>query len=381
MRRVCVLIDEKAEVVEVLGKRLKKENVMRSMFRMDLVKDTVKMRRINEHVLRYQNQPNIDKTIDEIESTKNYILSSNSGIFRPIHLPLKSDKEIGIQNIDCFDGIKQIDDESIDLILTDPPYFIEGMGDDWNKEKLSGKRYNTTTVASLPGGMKFDPEQGQKIQEFSTKIGKEYFRVLKPGGFLISFSQARLYHRMTVGFEDCGFEIRDMLGWTYEGQAKAFSQDHFIDKMHCSEEHKKAIKKNLNNRKTPQLKPMIEPMCLAQKPKEGTYVENWLKYGVGLIDVSQTWGDKFPGNLMACPKPSKEEKGNKNEHLTVKPIKLMEHLIKIFSKEGDLVLDPFLGSGTTAIAAIANNRRIVGFEINKDYFQTIQERFSNYENR
>lgn len=284
-----------------------------------------------------------------------------------------------IYNIDCFQGLANCDDNSIDLIATDPPYFIEGMGDDWDKTKLAGKRYKDTTVASLPGGMKFDAEQGKKIQEFSQKLGREYFRVLKPGGFLISFSQARLYHRMTVGFEDCGFEIRDMLGWTYEGQAKAFSQDHFINKMKISNKEKDIIKKSLGGRKTPQLKPNIEPMCLAQKPKEGTFIDNWMKYGVGLIDVSVLWNDKFPGNLIACPKPSKKEKGLKNEHLTVKPVKLMEHLIKVFSKEGDVVLDPFLGSGTTAIAALANNRSIIGFEINPSYFKTIKERISQHE--
>jgi site-specific DNA-methyltransferase (adenine-specific) len=288
-------------------------------------------------------------------------------------------QKINIKNMDAFLGLKSIEDGTIDLIATDPPYFIEGMGDDWDKEKLAGNRTKNTTIASLPGGMKFDPEQGKKVQEFSNKVGKEYFRILKPGGFMISFSQARLYHRMTVGFEDCGFEIRDMLGWTYEGQAKAFTQDHFIDKMKITDVEKEALKKNLGGRKTPQLKPMIEPMCLGQKPKEGTYIENWVKYGVGLIDVSMTWNDKFPGNLMACPKPNKEEKGNKNEHLTVKPVKLMEHIIKIFSKEGDLVLDPFLGSGTTAVAALANNRRIVGFEISSEYFETIKERVSPYE--
>ena len=132
---------------------------------------------------------------------------------------------MNLKNEDCFVGLKTIKDSSIDLIATDPPYFIEGMGDDWDKEKLAGNRTKNTTIASLPGGMKFDPEQGKKVQDFSYKVGQEYFRILKPGGFLISFSQARLYHRMTVGFEDCGFEIRDMLGWTYEGQAKAFTRE------------------------------------------------------------------------------------------------------------------------------------------------------------
>ena len=68
-----------------------------------------------------------------------------------------------------------------------------------------------------------------------TKVSTEVYRILKPGGFYISFSQGRLYHRMAVAIEDCGFEIRDMLVWKREGQAKAFSQNHFVRKMKITE--------------------------------------------------------------------------------------------------------------------------------------------------
>jgi len=329
-----------------------------------------------KNIIRNKIIRNIDRVEQILPSEVNEAFS-NTAIENTIKVKIEtSDICNVVENIDCFEGLKNIKSSSVSLILTDPPYFIEGMGDDWDKEKLAGKRFEKSTVASLPGGMKFDPAQGKKNEEFSRKLGVEYLRVLKPGGFLISFSQARLYHRMTLAFEDCGFEIRDMLGWTYEGQAKAFSQDHFIDKMKISDEEKIALKKSLGGRKTPQLKPMIEPMCLAQKPKEGTFIENWKNHGVGLIDVNNPWEDKFPGNIMFCKKPTKEEKGIDNKHLTVKPIKLIKHLINIFCPEGHIVLDPFLGSGTTAVAALATNRKIIGFEINKEYFKTIEKRIS-----
>lgn len=285
---------------------------------------------------------------------------------------------IEIYNDDCFKSPCFDHENSVDLIVMDGPYFIEGMGDDWDKTSLSGNRSKKSTVGSLPGGMKFDPSQGKKIQEFYNKLGKQLFKILKPGGFAISFAQARLYHRMTIGLEDCGFETRDMLGWKYEGQAKAFSQDHFIKKMKITQEEKDKLIKSLNGRKTPQLKPMIEPMCLLQKPKEGTFVENWVKFGVGLIDTSQQWQDKFPGNIIECKKPSKQEKGLENDHLTVKPLKLIEHIIKIFSKEGDVVCDPTLGSGTTALAALNAGRKIIGCEIDSNYFKIIKERIKDY---
>jgi site-specific DNA-methyltransferase (adenine-specific) len=287
-------------------------------------------------------------------------------------------ENINIKNQDCFIGLSNIPIKSIDIIITDPPYFIEGMDDNWDKEILSGKRFNKTTISSLPGGMKFDKNQSYKFMEFSKKLGDFYFKILKPGGFLLSFSQSRLYHSMTWGFEESGFEIRDMLAWAYEGQAKAFSQDHFIKKMNISEKEKEKLIQELGGRKTPQLKPMMENICLCQKPKEGTYVENWLKYGVGLIDTTNIWEEKFPGNIIKCAKPTKKEKLLINDHLTVKPLELMKHLIKVFTKPEDLILDPFLGSGTTALAALQTDRKIIGFEKNINYFNIIKERIKEY---
>ena len=73
-------------------------------------------------------------------------------------------------------------------------------------------------------------------------------------------------------------------------------------------------------------------------------------------------------------KESKSEKGKNNTHLTVKPVKLLEHLIKIFSKEESMVVDPFVGSGTTLIACKNSNRKCIGMEINKDYYKIALDR-------
>ena len=73
-------------------------------------------------------------------------------------------------------------------------------------------------------------------------------------------------------------------------------------------------------------------------------------------------------------KPTKKEKGEKNTHITVKPIELMEHLVKLFSKSGATVLDPFLGSGTTAIACKNTNRKCIGIELNKEYYDISVDR-------
>jgi site-specific DNA-methyltransferase (adenine-specific) len=276
---------------------------------------------------------------------------------------------------DCREILPKLESNSIDLILTDPPYFIDGMGDDWDRSKLETKTSKAGVIGGRPIGMKFDVSQGYAFQEFLAPVFKESFRILKPGGFLISFSQARLFHRLAVAAEDEGFEIRDMLAWHHNGQAKAFTQDHFVRKnKNLSEKEKAQLLKQLGGRKTPQLKPQLEPMVLAQKPKEGTFVDNWMKYEVGLIDTSQSLDGTFPGNLMAVAKPGKAEKGTDNIHLTVKPTALLSHLIKIFTVEGAVVLDPFLGSGSTAVAAVASSRNFIGIERDEDYFEISTKR-------
>ena len=280
---------------------------------------------------------------------------------------------------DCLSGLKKIKDNSVDLIVTDPPYFIDGMGNDWDDATLKKKAKKASVVGGLPVGMKFDKTQGIKLQGFLEPIAKEYYRILKPGGFCVVFSQARLYHRTAIAIENAGFEMRDMMGWKYEGQAKAFSLKHFIMKdKTLSEEEKEKLICELDGWKTPQLKPQIEPMTLAQKPKDGTFLENWEKYGVGLLNTKESLDGKFPGNIMEIPKSArKDDYDEKIEHFTVKPVCLIEHIIKLFTQEGDVVLDSFMGSGSHGVAAIKNNRDFIGFEIEEKYFNIAKDRLEN----
>ncbi len=165
-------------------------------------------------------------------------------------------EDFKLYNGDCRNIIKSIPSNSIDLIVTDPPYFIDGMDNNWNDIKLNNKVKKAGVIGGLPVGMKFDKEQGKKLQEFLAPLAEEYYRVLKPGAFCIVFSQARLYHRIATALENANFELRDMLGWVYEGQAKAFSQEHFIKrKKSLTEEEKQKLIKEMEGWKTPQLKP------------------------------------------------------------------------------------------------------------------------------
>ncbi len=274
----------------------------------------------------------------------------------------------------CFELLPRLRDNSVHLVLTDPPYFLDALDDRWNDTKIHTT--NSKTIHNLPAGMKFCPKQSMRFGSFMSKLAKELFKKLVPGGFFISFSQARLYQRMAVASEDAGFWIRDMLIWHYtkRSQAKAFSVNHFIDKSDISDKKKDSLKHKIDGRKTPQLKPAFEPLMLAQKPKEGTFVDNYDAWETGLIDCSVKIDGHFPSNLITIEKPVGAER---NDHPTQKPVALLEHLIEIFSKEGQTVLDPFLGSGSTAVASWRKKRNIIGYEIEKTYMQIARERLKN----
>ena len=277
---------------------------------------------------------------------------------------------VNIKNIDCRIGIREIDDNEVSLVLTDPPYFIHGMGDDWNTKKLKS-RVKDGVIGSLPVGMKFSIAQGRELQKFLTPIAEDWMRVLRPGGFCLVFSQNRLVHRTAIALEDTGFEIRDVLFWRYEGQAKAFTQEHFVRKRKIPEEEKERLIYKLGGRKTPQLKPQGEMIVLAQAPREGTFVDNWDKWETGLIDVQKPLvnPDQFPGTVIPVKKP-RERYG----HMTAKPVELLQHLIRIFSAPNALVLDPFAGSGSTGVAAKREGRPFIGYEIEEEMAICAQQR-------
>src|SRR5690606_22414642 len=105
--------------------------------------------------------------------------------------------------MDCLDGMKLLDDNSVDSIVTDPPYELGFMG----------KKWDSTGIA------------------YNVELWKECLRVLKPGGHLLAFGGTRTYHRMTCAIEDAGFEIRDCIQWLYgSGFPKSMDISKEIDK-------------------------------------------------------------------------------------------------------------------------------------------------------
>lgn len=280
---------------------------------------------------------------------------------------------------DCRQILTSFADECIHMVLTDPPYFLDGLDNRWEKGHMIPRRRGT--VGGLPVGMKFDPKQGRRLQEFLTPICENLLRVLVPGGFMLMFSSPRLYHRLALSAEEAGFEIRDQYVWrfTKSAQFKAFSMDHFVaKKAELSAREQESMLQDLAGRKTPQLRPQFESILCAQKPRQGTFVENWSKYRTGLIDPQQSLDGNSPGTVMHV---EKSEKQSYNKHLTPKPVPLCEHLIRLFTMKGQIVLDPFVGSGTTCIAAYAAERTSLGIDINDEYVQIAKRRLAELDRK
>jgi len=301
-------------------------------------------------------------------------------------------ENISIFNGDCEVELSKLDDNSIDLLLTDPPYFIDKLTNKWNSKKVSND--SNSHIKHLPKGMKFDKSQVKNLYDYYLKISTIIFKKLKPGGYFLSFSAPRLYHSIAMACEIAGFEIRDMINWTYtQSMPKGMSISHIIKKMNISEEEKNKLIEEYRDFKTPQIKSCFEPICVAFKPiGKLTFIKNELEFKTGLLDFSQKVGindDKVPANIITTEefndlydknfmisKPSKKEKGLINTHITVKPLALIEHLIKLFSKKNSLVVDPFLGSGTTAVACKNTDRRCIGIELNEDYYKICLDRLA-----
>ncbi|MDH1260366.1 site-specific DNA-methyltransferase [Pseudomonas atacamensis] len=139
---------------------------------------------------------------------------------------------------DCLDLLRQMPDNSVDSVVTDPPYGLSFMGKKWDYD--------------VP----------------ATEVWIECLRVLKPGGHLLAFAGTRTQHRMAVRIEDAGFEIRDMIAWVY---GSGFPKSHNLGGSH--EGWGTA------------LKPSLEPITMARKPFGGTVAANVIAHGTGAINI------------------------------------------------------------------------------------------------
>ena len=404
---------------------------------------------------------------------------------------------LDLRCMDCMDLMREMPDNSVDSIVTDPPYGLKFMGKKWD--------------SAVPG----------------TPVWAECLRVLKPGGHLLAFAGTRTQHRMASAIEDAGFEIRDMIAWVYgSGFPKSLDVGKAIDREAGAKRGvigKRKTFKGQGNSEYDQLsgsdltevfvtapateaarqwngwgtalKPALEPITLARKPFPGTVAANVQEHGTGAINVdgcrvgtngetpsgsgkhskgvfcphsgspqqegpnitppegrwpanlihdgSEEVAALFPetksgdlnqasvkasdriygggfGNGKTCPKEFKRNSGSaarffycakaskadrdegvagvagvagctwgegigsasgaavtrRNNHPTVKPTALMRYLCRLVTPPGGLVLDPFMGSGSTGKAAMLECFRFTGAEMSPEYFEIAKTRIA-----
>ncbi len=371
---------------------------------------------------------------------------------------------------DCLEVMRGMADNSVDSIVTDPPYGLSFMGKKWDYD--------------VPG----------------EDIWRECLRVLKPGGHLLAFAGTRTQHRMAVRIEDAGFEIRDMIAWVYgSGFPKSHNVGNAVDKsLGCenrghaissgSQIHPTTGKPRANGELLPKyegrtdegkkwagfgtaLKPAMEPITVARKPLIGTVADNVLTHGTGALNIDgcrvataekmsfskaapftengqqgRTWNPtstpgiereqnasgRWPANLIHdgsdevvglfpqtksgamngvyqntlmankagvrdgkpihlqqeasegsaarffyCAKANKKDRGDGNNHPTVKPTDLMRYLCRLVTPPGGVVLDPFMGSGSTGKAAALEGFRFIGIERETEYCKIAEARIAS----
>lgn len=326
---------------------------------------------------------------------------------------------------DCLEIMKSMSSNSIDFIVTDPPYGLNFMGKKWDSE--------------IP----------------NKDIWLETLRICKPGSMLAAFGGSRTHHHLMIALEQAGWEIRDVIMWIY-GQGFPKSHNKFGLEGYGSA-----------------LKPAYEPIILCQKPLQGTYANNSKIWGIGGINIDKgriegkkesvpnplfnsptgktyqmkcgegrngemsdnskgRWPtnlildeesgeilDEMTGNLKSgclkssdelskecnrgiykhgrklknvntfesneggasrffyCAKASPSER-KENRHPTVKPIALMKYLIKLLAPPNNPVcLDPFAGSGSTLVAAKDLGINCIGIEKEEEYMEICKTRISN----
>lgn len=239
-----------------------------------------------------------------------------------------------IYNQDCLEGLKQLPDNCIDLTVTSPPY-----------DNL--RTYN---------GYTFDFEN----------IAKELYRVTKPGGVIvwivgdatIKGSETGTSFRQALYFKDIGFNLHDTM--IYQTSKPPMNDKRY---QQCFE-----YMFIFSKGKIAKFNPIQEPCKYAGAKTGGTF-----------YNPDGTKKDRSLKEPVHSTKPRENiwrivERKKVKGHPAVFPEQLVNDHIISWSNPGDIVLDPFMGSGTTAKMALKNNRHYIGFEISKEYCQIAQNR-------
>lgn len=238
-----------------------------------------------------------------------------------------------IYNMDCVEGMKYIPDNTIDLIITDPPFAINF--------KAKKNNYHRTASRVLEG---YNEIPKEKYYEFTIKWMKEAHRVLKESGSMYVFSGWNNLKDILLAIDELGFIVVNHLIWKYQFgvvTTRKFVTSHYHCLYVCKDDKKRKFFPYLRYEKN-------------KKDKDGSSLHYKDKEDVWIINREYWNGDqKTPTKL---------------------PAELIKKILMYSSEKGDVVLDPFLGSGQIAVVSKMLNRQYVGFEIVKEYYEFAKER-------
>lgn len=283
--------------------------------------------------------------------------------------------------VDGIAAVASLETESVHLILSDIPYGIGA--DDWD---VLHNNTNSALLGSSPaqeragaifkrrgkplnGWSEADRQIPLQYQQWCSSFASEWLRVLKPGASALVFAGRRLSHRCIVAFEDAGFTFRDSLAWLRE------SAPHRAQRLSIVFERRGDMMNadRWQGWRVGNLRPTFEPVLWFVKPYPigTTIADNVLNHGVGAFnEQSFVTHERSPDNVLRSGFAPSEA----GHHLAQKPLKLMLALIELTTQPGQLVLDPFCGSGSTLVAAKAAHRNYLGFEIDPDSVKIAQSR-------
>ena len=234
-------------------------------------------------------------------------------------------KKYTVVNGDCMDCLSQIPDHSVDLILTDPPYNIA--------------QYSTGNI-DLPGrsALNNDLAEWDLNPIDPSVLVADFKRIIKPDGNIFVFTSYNLIGKWHEAF-DSEFDTFQFFVWHKTNPAPKIFKNGFLNS--CE---------------------MIA--CMWNKGHKWNFSNQNEMH-----------------NFFESPICMRPERLSDPKHPAQKPVKLLEHIIKIASNEKDVILDPFMGVGSTGVATLKNNRKFIGVEIEKDYFYAAERRISEYEQK
>ena len=221
-------------------------------------------------------------------------------------------------NGDCMEYMRTLENDSIDLIVTDPPYPTTSRGHAGNSGGMLQKEIN---------------KKGKVFEHNNidcTEYAPEFYRVLKEGSHCYVMTNHINLIKMLNVFTDCGFHFIKSLIWN---KGNKIMGQYYMSQFEYILFFRKGYGKKINN-------------C-------------------GTADI-----------LSVPNKKTKDENG-KNIHDTEKPVELMKILIENSTQKGDVVLDPFVGVGASALACIESERDYIGIELDENYYNIAKERVLN----